>query len=93
MSSSYSLAEARSHLSRLVDEVEQGLPVELTRRGQPVAMVVSMADYRRLERPARPLWAIVEDLRRRHDLEQLDIDPDEIFAVSEAATNGSDFSW
>ncbi|NJL27634.1 MAG: type II toxin-antitoxin system Phd/YefM family antitoxin [Thermoanaerobaculia bacterium] len=51
MSNSYSLAEARSHLARLVEEVEQGTAVELTRRGKPVAMVVPIADYRRSEPP------------------------------------------
>ncbi len=48
MSSKYSVAEARAQLPRLLDEVESGHKVELTRRGKPVAMLVSIEDYRRL---------------------------------------------
>ena len=37
----YSIAEARAILPTLVDEVQAGNEVELTRRGKPVAVVVS----------------------------------------------------
>lgn len=47
MSRKYSIAEARSRLPAIVDQAEAGLEVELTRRGQPVAVVVSR---RQLER-------------------------------------------
>ncbi len=41
---SYSLADAKARLSELIDKVEAGETVEITRRGKPVANVV----------PARP---------------------------------------
>jgi prevent-host-death family protein len=37
----YSIAEARASLARLVDDAEAGAEIELTRRGQPVAVIVS----------------------------------------------------
>jgi prevent-host-death family protein len=43
-----SLAEARDHLTGLVRDVERGQPVELTRRGKPVAVLVSHDEYERL---------------------------------------------
>lgn len=44
----YSVAEARAQLPRLLDDVEaSGSAVQLTRRGKPVAMLVSMAAYER----------------------------------------------
>ena len=46
MSRSYSIAEARSSLPAIVDQAEAGVEIELTRRGRPVAAVVSL---RRLE--------------------------------------------
>ncbi len=54
MSRTYSLSEARANLSTIVDEVQVGDPIELTRRGEPIAIVVSLRDYRRLsdERPS-----------------------------------------
>ena len=41
MSKRYSIAEARSNLPAIVDQAEAGLEIELTRRGKPVAVVVS----------------------------------------------------
>jgi prevent-host-death family protein len=43
-----SLAEARNHLTGLVRDVERGNRVELTRRGKPVAVLVSREEYDRL---------------------------------------------
>jgi prevent-host-death family protein len=43
MGKTYSIAEARNDLSNVVREAEAGRPVTLSRRGQPVAMVVSAA--------------------------------------------------
>jgi len=48
MPKQYSIAEARSQLPALIREVEQGGAAELTRRGRPVAVVLSCADYRRI---------------------------------------------
>ncbi len=48
MSKRYSIAEARANLPTIVDEVEVGKPVELTRRGKPVAVVLSTEQYERL---------------------------------------------
>jgi prevent-host-death family protein len=48
MSRRYSIAEARSRLPRIIDEAEAGGEVELTRRGQPVAVLVSHREFERL---------------------------------------------
>ena len=48
MARRYSVAEARAHLPSILDEVESGADVELTRRGKPVAVVVSVEEYERL---------------------------------------------
>lgn len=45
---SYSLADAKAHLSELIDRVEAGEQVEITRRGKTVARVVPA------ERPGKP---------------------------------------
>jgi prevent-host-death family protein len=44
----YSIAEARSNLPSIVDQVEAGEAVELTRRGKPVAVVLSLGELERL---------------------------------------------
>jgi len=43
-----SLAEARDRLTGLVRDVERGDRVQLTRRGKPVAVLVSREEYDRL---------------------------------------------
>lgn len=47
MAHRYSIAEARTHLPTIVDHAEAGLTVELTRRGKPVAVVVSLREFER----------------------------------------------
>lgn len=56
MSKRFSLAEARARLPALLDEVEAGAEVEITRRGKAVAVVLSRTAYERL-RSERPSFA------------------------------------
>jgi prevent-host-death family protein len=53
MTHTYSIAEARARLRVIVDQAEAGLEVELTRRGEPVAVVLSCREVERL-RGKRP---------------------------------------
>jgi prevent-host-death family protein len=48
VSQRYSTTEARSRLPSLVDQAESGVEVEPTRRGQPVAVLVSRREFERL---------------------------------------------
>ena len=72
MSRQYSIAQARSSLPALVHSVEDGPPVELTRRGRPVAVLLSLEEYERLQRKTPDFWEAVETFRRDVDLEALD---------------------
>lgn len=42
-----SLADAKAHLSELVDRVEAGDSIDITRRGKPVARLTAVARPRR----------------------------------------------
>ena len=56
---------------------EQGRPIEITRRGKPVAVLLSTREYARLVRGGRGLWQGIQTFRREHDAEvlrRLDID-------------------
>lgn len=48
MAKRYSIADARSNLPSIVDQVEAGDEIELTRRGKAVAVVVSLREFARL---------------------------------------------
>ena len=51
MNDAYSIAAAKNNLSGLVHEAEQGRAVRLTRRGKPVAVLISTEQYERLSKP------------------------------------------
>ncbi len=79
VSKRYSIAEARGQLPRLLYAVEAGERVEITRRGKPVAVVLSIEDYKRLTGPTRTFaeayeaWlATVEDADRELPAEYWD---------------------
>ena len=42
-----SLADAKAHLSALVDQVEAGSSIDITRRGKPVARLTAVAGPRK----------------------------------------------
>jgi prevent-host-death family protein len=73
MNKTYSIAEARDALTGLVHRVEEGEPVQLTRRGKPVAVLVSQAEYLRLTAavPARDFRAALDAWRAGCDMEGL----------------------
>ncbi len=93
MLKSYSIAEARTHLSRLINEADTIGPVELTRHGRPVAVVLSVTDFCRLSEPRPDLLKVIQDLRAEFDMEALDIDPDSIFEPGRDCSPGRDFAW
>lgn len=75
----YSIAQARDQLTQLVHQAEQGKPVELTRRGKRVAVILSAEEYDRLC-PSKPdFWTSLVKFRERLVEENIDIDPDEVF--------------
>ncbi len=68
----YSIAAARNRLPALVHDIEKGPPVELTRRGKPVAVLLSIKEYRKLRRDKPNLWQAIRKFREDTDLAGLD---------------------
>jgi prevent-host-death family protein len=52
--STVTLAEAKTHLSHLLDQVEAGEEVVITRRGQPIARITPV------EKPKQPVKSLTE---------------------------------
>ena len=65
-----SVAQAKAHLSALLDAVQAGEEVVITRRGQPVARL-------QMERPAEPDFSVFRRLRGAWK-EGMHIDRDEL---------------
>ncbi len=72
MQKQYSIAAARNKLPALVHDIEKGPPVELTRRGKPVAVLLSIGEYQRLRRDKPDLWQAIRSFREETDLAELD---------------------
>lgn len=86
MSKRYSIAEARSHLPSIVDEAESGQEIELTRRGKPVAVLLSLRDLEHL-RGGRASFA--ETYRRfleTHRLSEVGVEADEVESTRDRST-------
>lgn len=79
----YSIAEARNQFAAIVRDAEDtNQPVQVTRRGQPVAVILSAEEYAKLlaNQPKRDFWTAYLEWRQKWDIDNLDIDPDDIWA-------------
>ncbi len=77
-----SIAEARNQFAALIRHVEEeNAPVQVTRRGEPVAVILSQQEYEALlaRPPQKSFWAAYLAWRKKWDVDNMDIDPDEIW--------------
>ena len=92
MSRRYSIAEARDNFAALVRDVELDSAIELTRRGEPVAVLLSIEEYRCLLVGRKKFWQAYSEFRDEVDLRQLNIEP-EIFEDLRDVSPGRETSW
>ncbi|MEL6139232.1 MAG: type II toxin-antitoxin system Phd/YefM family antitoxin [Cyanobacteria bacterium J06628_6] len=77
--SQYSIAQAKDKLTQIIRAAEAGNSVEITRRGEPVAVILSIAEYQKLQQPRPNFGEAVQEFRRYIAAEGIEIDPDEIY--------------
>ena len=75
MSKQYSIAEARANLPAIVDEAQSGRTIELTRRGKPVAVVVSLRELDRLRGQPGGFSAKYKEFLKKHPLAEVGLEP------------------
>lgn len=92
MAPKYTIAEARHNLAAIVHELEDQEYIELTRRGEPVAVLLSMRAYRRLATPKTGFWDAYQQFRQALPLAELDIQP-EVFAEVRDRSAGREVRW
>lgn len=85
MTHTYSIAEARAQFASLVHEVEANGAVQITRRGEVVAVLLSRREYDRLSGKNRDFYQAVMEFRAAYNVAEFDIDP-EIFEVRSTET-------
>ena len=88
MTERYSITEARRNLPKLVREAERGKAVELMRRGEPVAMLISRRRFEQLASNHSGFAEAYQAFAKRVDLVKLDLDPDQLFSGIRADTQG-----
>ncbi len=87
MAKRYSIAEARSNLPSIVDQAEAGQEIELTRRGKPVAVVVSLRELERLRGERVPFGEAYRRFLKAHKLHEVGVDQD-VFASTRSRDPG-----
>ena len=92
MSKRHSIADARNNLPELVRQAESGKAVELTRRGEPVAVLVGTKQYERLTSPRLSFSDALEQFSRTVDIKRANIDPDDVFSDVRDKSPGRDSS-
>lgn len=71
----------------MVHELDRCARIEITRRGKPVAVVLSMREFERLSGPRRRFWDAYQAFRESVDLSQLGIEPSVFEGVREQRAN------
>ena len=63
MKRQFSIAEAKNKLPSIIHQVEKGPSVKLTRRGEPVAVLLSVREYERMDQQRRGFWSALMTFR------------------------------
>ena len=82
MTTTYSIAEARNQFAALIRQVEEGeTAVHITRRGEPVAVILSQKEYEALAArpPQKDFWTAYLEWREKWDVDNWE-DEDDPFA-------------
>lgn len=72
MQDEFSIAEAKNRLPSIIHSVEKGPYVKLTRRGKPVAVLLSIKEYERLSQKTTGLWDSL--LKFRESIKEINTD-------------------
>ncbi len=92
MEDQYTIAEAKNRLPSIIHSVERGPSVKLTRRGRPVAVLLSIEEYERLRRKKTGFWLSMQAFRNlveSQGIEVSDID----FNDLRDKTPGREVGW
>ncbi|MBW2741017.1 MAG: type II toxin-antitoxin system Phd/YefM family antitoxin [Deltaproteobacteria bacterium] len=73
MQKQFSIAEAKNRLPTIIHYVEKGPYIKLTRRGKPVAVLLSIQEYERLSRKYAGFWSAISEFRKKIDDEGIEI--------------------
>ncbi len=79
MDKQFSISDAKNRLPALVHDIEHGPAVQLTRHGKPVAVILSISQYKKLISPPKNFWATLSAFRESADPDSLLSYGDDVF--------------
>ena len=85
----YSVTQARNRFAAIIHSLESQPRIEVTRRGRPVAVLISIEACERLRSTQADFWASYQAFRAAHDLDSLDLGP-ELFAHARDRSPGQE---
>ena len=80
MSQQYPIEQISFNFDKILQEVEQGEPIQISWQGKQVAVMLSASEYERLLTKQVGFWESVQQFRQAYEVEKVDIDPDLVFA-------------
>ena len=82
---SFSIAQVRANLPGLVRTAERGAAVEITRRGRPVAVILSSTAYRQLTSARPPFADALASFLNGPDIGRVGLDGEEFAGLRDRA--------
>ncbi|SPD74300.1 conserved hypothetical protein [uncultured Desulfobacterium sp.] len=70
MEEQYTIVDAKNKLTSIIHSVERGQAVKLTRHGRPVAVLLSLKDYQRLNRKREGYCSALNSWRKNMEKEE-----------------------
>ena len=92
MQKQYSIAEAKNNLPSIIHQVEKGPSVELTRRGKPVVVLLSMNEFERLNLSNLGFWNSLISFRQMIKSEGMVISDNDFEGLRDPSS-GREVEW
>lgn len=92
MENHYSIADAKNKLPSIIHSVEKGPSVKLTRRGKPVAVLLSIQEYERLIQKKEGFWRSLKMFRKFAENEGIEITNADFEGLRDYS-QGREVSW
>lgn len=90
---SYSIAQARDQFAAIVHAVERLSSVEVTRRGKPIAVIISVEEYEQLKTGRKSFWGGVVEWRNSVEWENFEDDEDIFADVRDRSPGREENPW
>jgi len=85
MQNQYTISEAKNKLPAIVHSVEKGPSVQLTRRGRPVAVLISVGEYEKLRGELPGFWETLTAFRKSMEEARVEISEEDFEGLRDSS--------